>query len=101
MERVKGGQLTSAIWNKEIILTEEDARKVMSSLMGALSYLHQRDIVHRDIKPCKDTLSPTSFIKNIKENILIKDKEDIASIKLCDFGLSAKYNINSNFALSK
>jgi len=31
----------------------------------------------------------------------LSDANDLSTIKLCDFGLSAQYDINSNFALSQ
>jgi len=47
--------------------------------------LHSNEIVHRDLKP---------------DNILISDPNDLSSLKVADFGLSAKYEykdiINEN-----
>jgi serine/threonine protein kinase len=44
--------------------------------MLALSYIHEQNIVHRDLKP---------------ENILIADENDLSTIKISDFGLSAAF----------
>lgn len=41
-----------------------------------MNYLHSNEIVHRDLKP---------------DNILISDPSDLSSLKVADFGLSAKY----------
>jgi serine/threonine protein kinase len=41
-----------------------------------VEYLHFRDICHRDIKP---------------ENIMFKNINDLKTLKLVDFGLSAQY----------
>ena len=41
-----------------------------------MNYLHNNGIVHRDLKP---------------DNILIDDIEDFSTIKVADFGLSAKW----------
>jgi serine/threonine protein kinase len=42
--------------------------------------------VHRDLKP---------------ENILINDINDLCSIKVADFGLSASFRINQAYALNE
>ena len=49
---------------------------IIKSIFEAVHYLHSNEIVHRDLKP---------------DNILIADPEDLSSIKVADFGLSAKY----------
>ena len=50
---------------------------IIKSIFEAVHYLHSNEIVHRDLKP---------------DNILIADPEDLSSIKVADFGLSAKYD---------
>jgi len=52
----------------------------MKSLLQAINYVHTLNIVHRDLKP---------------ENILLDDENDLSSVKIADFGLSAEYNFNS------
>lgn len=49
----------------------------MRSILNAVAYIHSRGIVHRDLKP---------------DNILIGDYNDLSTIKIADFGLSAKYD---------
>lgn len=55
--------------------TDSDAAQIIKSILKAISYIHDRDISHRDLKP---------------QNILIKDKEDLSSLKVIDFGLGDK-----------
>jgi serine/threonine protein kinase len=71
MEYCPNGELFSRITGAER-LGEAAARVLFRDLLGAVAYLHGRDVAHRDIKP---------------ENILL-DAE--SNVKLSDFGL-AKY----------
>ena len=49
----------------------------MKGIMEALKYIHSEGVAHRDVKP---------------ENILLKDANDLTSLKLIDFGISTKYD---------
>jgi serine/threonine protein kinase len=49
----------------------ERRKKFASGIIEGLSYLHKRQVIHRDIKPC---------------NILCFDKDPVA--KISDFGLA-------------
>jgi len=53
-------------------------------MFSAIHYLHKLDICHRDIKP---------------ENFMFKDKSKDSEIKVIDFGLSRKFEPNSNKTL--
>ena len=57
----------------------------MKSIISAIDYIHSFGIAHRDLKP------GTSKI----ENILFANKQDFSSVKIIDFGLSAKYDMLS------
>ena len=75
-ERYTGGELFDMIIDNTTVngcLPEDQAVKIIKSLLESVAYLHSHDIVHRDIKP---------------ENILLESKEEGASVKLIDFGLS-------------
>lgn len=72
MEYAEGGDLSSFIKSKTL-LSEEILTKYIVQIADALSYLHFKKIIHRDIKP-----------QNI---FLSKDKKNV---KLGDFGISKK-----------
>ena len=77
MEYIKDGTLKSFLEKrKNRKISEIDSSKILKSLLSAVDYLHTRDICHRDIKP---------------ENIMLEDENDLTSLKLVDFGLSAQY----------
>ncbi|CAD8190994.1 unnamed protein product [Paramecium octaurelia] len=73
-EYCEGGELFEKI-KLVSILTEKEIANFMKQILSAVSYCHQKGIVHRDLKP---------------ENILFDQKHDQASIKIIDFGASAK-----------
>ena len=74
MEYIKYGTLSHWIKNHKKI-TEEDASIILTHVLSAVVYLHSKQICHRDIKP---------------ENIMLSKENDLHSIKIIDFGLSAQ-----------
>jgi calcium-dependent protein kinase len=56
--------------------TEEEAARITSCILSAVSYMHSRNILHRDLK---------------YENILFVNDSVHAEIKLIDFGLSRMF----------
>ncbi|KAI2618529.1 Pkinase-domain-containing protein [Hypoxylon sp. NC1633] len=70
LELAPEGELFNFIVMKQK-LTEVESRKLFIQLFQGIKYLHDRNIVHRDVKP---------------ENILLVDKE--LHVKLADFGLA-------------
>ena len=59
---------------------EQLAAEYMRQILSATVYMHNHNIVHRDLKP---------------ENILFDSTRPDASIKVIDFGASAKLQPNS------
>lgn len=76
LELVPNGDLFDEIIKKQK-LSEEDARYYFKELVFAVKYLHEHNIVHRDLKA---------------ENILVGDNKEL---KICDFGL-ARYIHNED-----
>ncbi|KAG7268860.1 hypothetical protein CRUP_011309 [Coryphaenoides rupestris] len=73
LELVNGGDLFEAI-TKRGKFPEAEAGLIVSDVSGALSYIHAKSIVHRDVKP---------------ENLLIECRADGSNrLKLGDFGLA-------------
>lgn len=59
--------------------TEEEAARIVSSILSAIAYMHSKNVVHRDLK---------------YENILFVNNSPKAEVKLIDFGLSKVYGDN-------
>ena len=74
MEYIKFGTLSHWIKKREKI-TEEEASIILQRILSAIEYLHSKQICHRDIKP---------------NNIMLSRENDLTSIKIIDFGLSAQ-----------
>ena len=75
MEYIKYGTLSKWLKTKPKII-EEDASKILSAVLSVVEYMHSQKICHRDIKP---------------DNIMFSEENDLSSIKIIDFGLSAQH----------
>jgi calcium-dependent protein kinase len=78
LEYCSGGELMERIQPNDLanntnILKEGDIALIMSQVLSALCFLHQKNIAHRDIKP---------------ENLLYSTKSPHSELKLIDFGIS-------------
>ncbi|XP_050440006.1 testis-specific serine/threonine-protein kinase 4-like [Adelges cooleyi] len=78
MEYMGKGSLLDLL-RREINVSEDTARKWFGQILDALSYIHKRGIVHRDIK-C--------------ENVMLDDLGQ--NVKLVDFGLARDKMLDSN-----
>ena len=76
----------STLITKRKKFSDEDASQIVKCILEAVAYLHDNNIVHRDLKP---------------DNILIGDLSDLTTIKVADFGLSAKYEHSSFCSLDQ
>ena len=73
MELMEGGELFDQILQREQF-NKSEARQAIRSIIDAIRYCHNLNIVHRDIKP---------------ENLLLKSKKhELESLKISDFGLA-------------
>lgn len=71
--------LHEEIRHNKIEFTDERCKKVMAMLLSGLSYLHNMNIIHRDIKP---------------NNVLMYSKDQL---KICDFGLADDSALDMKF----
>jgi len=77
-EKINGGPLLSHIQDR-ICFTESEASAIIKNLAEALKHLHKQGIAHRDLKP---------------DNILCVNDDSPCPVKLCDFDLCSKANID-------
>jgi len=72
MEKCSGGDLSSRLPYKE-----HDVSKILNRILSALVYMHDKGVVHRDLKFA---------------NILFENDSPEAEIKIIDFGLAKKFS---------
>ena len=75
-EYLEGGELFDRIASRNFDLTEDKCRGFMRQVMTGLSYIHQRGVIHLDLKP---------------ENIVCVTRDEGDSrVKIIDFGLARR-----------
>jgi len=77
MEFCSGGDLYS-----RQPYTEKQASAIAGQVLNAISYMHEHNIIHRDLK---------------FENIMFEDTTEYSTIKIIDFGLSKPFSNNNEF----
>ena len=73
LEYLSGGNLFTYINEHNFSITENNARRYITSITKAINYMHMYGIIHRDIKP---------------ENIILEDNKDDSQVKIGDFGFA-------------
>ncbi len=63
-----------------------EASRMMKGMLEGLGYIHKQNLIHRDLKT---------------ENILLKSSDDLSSVKIADFGLSAKFERILHFGMDQ
>ncbi|KAI2489558.1 serine/threonine kinase [Fragilaria crotonensis] len=58
--------------------SEDDAARIVQSIINAVAYMHRQGISHRDLK---------------YENVMFASTHPMADVKIIDFGLSKKYRM--------
>ncbi|KAI0600312.1 calcium/calmodulin-dependent protein kinase [Biscogniauxia sp. FL1348] len=71
-ELATGGELFDRICEQGKF-TEKDASQTIKQILGAVDYLHSKNVVHRDLKP---------------ENLLYLTKDPSSDLVLADFGIA-------------
>lgn len=73
MEKLKGDMLEMILSHEKGRLTERITKFLVAQILVALKHLHEKNIVHCDLKP---------------ENVLLSSDEEFPQVKLCDFGFA-------------
>ena len=58
-------------------MSDEDASRIVKSMLEGLRHIHRNNYIHRDLKP---------------SIVVVADKNGLSKIKLVDLGLAVKYH---------
>lgn len=91
MELIQGGTLKDMIIrryldSKKYLFTDSEAAQIMKGIFKGIEYIHRNRIIHRDIKP---------------ENIMFRNKDDLSSVVICDFGLAYQLDFDETMITNK
>ena len=92
MELIEGGSLKDMIIrryydkSKDYLFRDSECATIMNGVLEAIDYLHKNNIIHRDIKPA---------------NIMFKQKDNLNSVILCDFGMAYQLGKTEKFIQEK
>ena len=65
MDYAKGNELSNYIQEKGL-LSEKEAKRIFKQIHEAVSYMHNRSVVHRDLKP-----NNILFLDEERQNIVV------------------------------
>ncbi|XP_019613423.1 PREDICTED: serine/threonine-protein kinase 17A-like [Branchiostoma belcheri] len=80
LEYAAGGEIFDhCVTEEDDCFNEKDVVRLMRQILEGVSYLHERNIIHLDLKP---------------QNILLTKPAPAGDIKLVDFGLARRVNVH-------
>ena len=86
MDLMEGGSLKDLFLKRfkreGYFFSDQECSLIIKNILEGLSYLHSFNIIHRDIKP---------------ENIMLRYKDDLNSLTICDFGFSTILDQESDY----
>ena len=75
--------------------TEKDASQTIRQVLGAVSYLHQNNVVHRGMHTVITDIIYTKYLPDLKpENLLYLTREPQSTLVLADFGIAKMLDSN-------
>ena len=90
VDLIEGGSLKDFLIERythkeDYFIKDSECSIIIKGILEGLNYLHKNNVMHRDLKP---------------ENIMFKNKNDLNSLIICDFGIACEIS-NYTFTKSK